>query len=182
MARLGDVGGILHSEIKSCALARCMEMGRQQIGWDQKYPRVRVSQDHVRAVGVALTTHRTSIPVADKATVTLRLEPDGSYLLLTGAADLGTGSDTVLTQIAAEALSTVPERICIRSGDTDYGTYDSGAFASSTTYVAGNAVLSAAKKLRPMICQLGATMLACQRRMSSLMAAVSLSAMIRKNL
>ena len=161
MARLGDVGGILHSEIKSCALARCMEMGRQQIGWDQKYPRVRVSQDHVRAVGVALTTHRTSIPVADKATVTLRLEPDGSYLLLTGAADLGTGSDTVLTQIAAEALSTVPERICIRSGDTDYGTYDSGAFASSTTYVAGNAVLSAAKKLRPMICQLGATMLAC---------------------
>ena len=67
----------------------------------------------------------------------------------------------MLTQIAAEALSTVPERICIRSGDTDYGTYDSGAFASSTTYVAGNAVLSAAKKLRPMICQLGATMLAC---------------------
>lgn len=161
MARLGDAGGILHSEIKSCSLARCMEKGRQMIGWDEKYPCIHVSQDHVRAVGVALTTHRTSIPVADKATVTLRLEADGSYLLLTGAADLGTGSDTVLTQIAAEALSTAPDQICIRSGDTDYGTYDSGAFASSTTYVAGNAILSAAQKLRTMICRQGAAMLSC---------------------
>lgn len=97
MARLGDVGGVLHSEIKSCALDKCMERGREMIGWDEKYPRKVLPNGHIRAVGVALTTHRTSIPVADKATVTLRLEPDGSFLVLTGAADLGTGADTVLT-------------------------------------------------------------------------------------
>lgn len=147
MARLGDVGGVLHSEIKSCALDRCMELGKKLIGWTEKYPRRELPGDRVRAVGVALTTHRTSIPVADKSTVILRLEADGSYLLLTGAADLGTGSDTVLSQIAAEALSTSVDRIHVRSGDTDYNTYDSGAFASSTTYVAGNAVLAAAREL-----------------------------------
>ena len=105
---------------------------------------------------MALTTHRTSIPVADKATVTLRLEPDGSFLVLTGAADLGTGADTVLTQIAAEALHTTARQVCVRSGDTDYGTYDSGAFASSTTYVAGNAILKAAEELTQKICRQGA--------------------------
>lgn len=159
MARLGDVGGILHSEIKSCALDRCMERGREMIGWDERYPRKVLENGHIRAVGVALTTHRTSIPVADKSTVTLRLEADGSYLLLTGASDLGTGADTVLAQIAAEALSTTADLIVVRSGDTDSATYDSGAFASSTTYVAGNAVLSAADELRAMILRQGAALL-----------------------
>lgn len=163
MARLGDVGGVLHSEIKSCALERCMETGRRMIGWDSKSRCKVVDQDHVRALGVALTTHRTSIPNADKATVTIRLERDGSYLLLTGAADLGTGSDTVLAQIAAEALDTSAERVCVRSGDTDYGTYDTGAFASSTTYVAGNAILKAAEKLKAMIVQSGAAKLKCSK-------------------
>lgn len=161
MPRLGDVGGVLHSEIKSCAIDRCMQRGREMIEWDKKYPCRKLSNGHIRAVGVALTTHRTSIPAADKATVTLRLEPDGSYLVLTGAADLGTGSDTVLTQIMAEAMQTSPERVCIRSGDTDYGTYDSGAFASSTTYVAGNAILRAAEELRKKICRQGAALLSC---------------------
>lgn len=161
MARLGDVGGVLHSEIKSCALDKCMERGREMIGWDEKYPRKVLPNGHIRAVGVALTTHRTSIPVADKATVTLRLEPDGSFLVLTGAADLGTGADTVLTQIAAEALHTTARQVCVRSGDTDYGTYDSGAFASSTTYVAGNAILKAAEELTQKICRQGAALLNC---------------------
>lgn len=162
MAKLGDAGGVLHSEIKSCALEQCMERGKQLIGWDEKYPCRRVGENLVRAVGCALTTHRTSIPGADKATVILRLERDGSYLLLTGAADLGTGSDTVLVQLAAETLSTEIEKICIRSGDTDAGTYDTGAFASSTTYVAGNAVLQASQKLREMILSTGAAMLNCK--------------------
>lgn len=161
MPRLGDIGGVLHSEIKSCAIERCMQRGRELIGWDEKYPCRKLENGHIRAVGVALTTHRTSIPVADKATVLLRLEPDGSYLVLTGAADLGTGADTVLTQIMAEAMQTAPERVCVRSGDTDYGTYDSGAFASSTTYVAGNAILKAAEELRQKICRQGAALLGC---------------------
>ena len=161
MARPGDAGGVLHSDIKSCALEYCMVRGMDLIGWKEKYPRTVLPDDRVRAVGAALTTHRTSIPGADKSTVTLSLEPDGSYLLLTGAADLGTGADTVLAQIAAEALSAPMERIRVRSGDTDDETYDSGAFASSTTYVAGSAVLSAAKKLVDGILTRGAELLGC---------------------
>lgn len=161
MVRIGDAGGVLHSEVKSCALDQCIARGKEMIGWNEKYPRIVVSKDVVRAVGMAITTHRTSIPIADKATVTIRLEQDGSYLILAGESDLGTGSDTCITQIAAEALSTDTQHIVLQSGDTDYGTYDSGAFASSTTYVAGNAVVKAAEKIIPLIVSQGAAMLDC---------------------
>ena len=157
--RVGDEGGILHSPVRSCALDECIRRGKELIDWDSKYPRQVISDTKVRAVGMAITTHRTSIPMADKATVTIRLEMDGTYLLLTGAADLGTGSDTILCQIAAEALQTDAGRIRIVSGDTDSGTYDAGAFASSTTYVAGNGVKKAAEEVICKIVELGAKML-----------------------
>lgn len=159
MARLGDRGGVLHSEIRSCALEECIRRGKEMIGWDGKYPSYRIGETRVRGLGMAITTHRTSIPNVDKADVCLRLEDDGTFLLLSGSADLGTGSDTVLAQIAAEALQVSLSRIVVRSGDTDSCPYDSGAYASCTTYVTGNAVLKACKSMRGIIMEAAAKML-----------------------
>lgn len=159
MARPGDAGGILHSEIKSCRLAQCIERGRTLIGWDEKYPCRQISPTKVRALGMSITTHRTSIPNVDKAAVTVRLEDDATFLVLSGAADIGTGADTILAQLAAQALNVPMERIAVQTGDTDSCPYDSGAYASSTTYVTGNAVLRACASVRKMICAAGARLL-----------------------
>lgn len=146
LVAVGDTGGILGLTIQSCSLAECIRRGKELIGWDEKYPRREIAPARIRAVGMAVACHGSGVSGVGIASVTLTLEEDGSYLLLTGSADLGTGSDTILTQITAEAMKTTLDNVTVRSGSTDYP-YDTGAFASCTTYVTGNAAVDAAGAL-----------------------------------
>lgn len=146
-----DEGGILHAPLRTCKLTECIERGRELIGWDEKYQKKQISENKVRSVGVAIATHGSGIANVDSATVTVRLEEDGCYKILTGSSDIGTGSDTIITQIVAEELNEDASRISIYSGDTEACPYDTGAYASCTTFVTGNAALLATKKLKSLI-------------------------------
>ncbi len=146
--RKGAVGGIIEHSIKSLNVERCIERGKELIGWDEKYPKQEISVNKVRGIGMATAIHGSGIPGIDVASIMLRLEEDGTYTLFSGSSDLGTGSDTILCQIAAEALGTGMDRIGIHVGDTVASPYDTGSYASSTTYITGNAVVRAAEKLK----------------------------------
>lgn len=149
--RKGAVGGIIPHTIKSLNIEKCIERGKELIGWDEKYPREEISPNKVRAVGMATAIHSSGIPGIDVASVMMRLEEDGTYILFSGSSDLGTGSDTILCQIAAHALNTDMDGVNIHVGDTAACPYDTGAYASCTTYMTGNAVVRAAEKLKEKI-------------------------------
>jgi putative selenate reductase molybdopterin-binding subunit len=101
--------------------------------------------------GVALVMQGTAIPNLDMGAASIKMNDDGSFNLLVGATDLGTGSDTVLTQMAAEVLGCPPEDFITYSSDTDFTPFDVGAYASSTTYISGAAVVVAARKVAEQI-------------------------------
>lgn len=134
----------------SSALDRCIERGRELIGWQDKYPR-RDLGDKVRAVGMAVTMQGSGIAGIDTASAEVRLNDDGNYTLLLGSTDMGTGSDTILAQMAAEVLETPLGSIIVNAADTDVSPFDSGSYASSTAYVTGMAVVKAAGELRQKI-------------------------------
>lgn len=149
--RKGAEGGILKSPIKSLNIEKCIERGKKLIGWDEKYPKKEISPDKIRAVGMSIAIHSSGIANIDSATVVVRMVEDGTYILLTGSSDLGTGSDTVLAQMTAKSLNTNMDRITVYSGDTDACPYDTGAYASCTTYLTGNAIVRACAKLKDKI-------------------------------
>lgn len=137
--------------IETCGLDECVQQGRAAIGWDQKYgnpdwhhiPGI----PHLRkGIGVALVMQGTAIPYLDMGGASIKMNDDGSFNLLVGATDLGTGSDTVLAQMAAEILGVEVDDILIYSSDTDFTPFDKGAYASSTTYISGAAVIKAAQE------------------------------------
>jgi CO/xanthine dehydrogenase Mo-binding subunit len=136
---------------KSCKLDDCIAVGRKKFEWDRKYSEMGWAKrdgNTVRGVGCALAMQGTGIAKVDMASATLKMNDDGTFNLLVGATDLGTGSDTILSQIAAEELQVPVSRIIVYSSDTDITPFDKGAYASSTTYVSGNAVVEAAKKIK----------------------------------
>lgn len=135
----------------SCKLRYCLDRGAGLIGWKDKYPFVKVGPNKIRSVGMAIAMQGSGIPYIDMAAATIKLNDDGFYNLTVGATDIGQGSDTVLTQIAAETLMTTVDKVVIYSSDTDLAPFDTGAYASSTTYVSGNAVLKAAKSMKSML-------------------------------
>lgn len=137
--------------VESCKLDYCIKRGMELIGWDEKYPRKQVSPGKVRGVGMAIAMQGSGIAAIDMASAMLKLNDDGSLNLMVGATDIGTGSDTILAQIAAEALSVKTEDIIVYSSDTDLTPFDTGAYASSTTFVSGNAVRKAAENMRALI-------------------------------
>jgi len=142
--------------VTSCSLDQCIRRGKELIGWEQKYPCRKLNNNKVRGVGMAVAMHGSGIIGVQTAVAELRLNDGGSYSLFVGSADLGTGSDTILAQIAAEILETTVENIYVLSADTDLTPYNTGAYASCTTYITGNAVLKAAKLLREEIIKQGA--------------------------
>ncbi|AWH77778.1 xanthine dehydrogenase family protein molybdopterin-binding subunit [Clostridioides difficile] len=144
-------GKAAEDEILSCELKQCIEKGKKLINWDDKYPCKDIGNNKVRAVGMAVANHGSGIPRVDMATVTIRMDEDGTYKLLSGLADLGQGADTIQAQIAAEALNTTVDRISIYTGDSDLCPYDTGAFASCTTTVTGNATIKTANKLKEIL-------------------------------
>jgi putative selenate reductase molybdopterin-binding subunit len=110
-------------------------------------------------VGVALAMHGSAIPFLDMGAASIKINDDGSFNLLIGATDIGTGSDTVLAQMAAEVLGCPIEDILVYSSDTDFTPFDVGAYASSTTYISGGAVTKAAQSVAEQICEVAAVML-----------------------
>lgn len=141
--------------VESSGLAECVETGAASIGWDRRNdPEWKAPTDrpHIRrGIGLAICMHGTGIAGLDMGAASIKLNDDGSFNLLVGATDLGTGSDTVLAQIAAEALGVPLEQILIYSSDTDFTPFDTGAYASSTTYISGGAVLKAAEDVSRQI-------------------------------
>ena len=153
---IGYDGG---TQVTSCALDRCMARAKEMIGWDEKFPRRDIGNGKVRGVGVAMAMQGSSIAGVDVGGATIKLNEDGSYTLSLGATDMGTGCDTVLSQMAADTLGTDFDNIVVFGVDTDISPYDSGSYASATTYIAGKAVVKACEELRDRILTMGASML-----------------------
>ncbi|MFQ5796225.1 MAG: xanthine dehydrogenase family protein molybdopterin-binding subunit [Candidatus Bipolaricaulia bacterium] len=146
--------------IRSCGLQECIERGAQAIGWHEKrnrFDELNRRQDTIkRGVGMACLSQGSGVANIDTATATIKINEDGSFNLMVGAADIGTGGDTVLCQIAAEVLGVDVSDMVIYTTDTDLTPFDSGAYASSTTYVSGGAVKRAAEKMRDEILNVAA--------------------------
>jgi len=149
--------------IHTVGLEQAVAAGRKAIGWDEKYGKeswhVVPGKPHLRrGIGIATVMQGTAIPNLDMGGASIKINDDGSFNLLAGATDLGTGSDTILGQIAAETLGVALEDIIVTSSDTDMTPFDVGAYASSTTYISGTAVLKAslevAQKIRQRAAQL----------------------------
>jgi putative selenate reductase molybdopterin-binding subunit len=138
--------------IQTVGLEECVRQGKAAIGWDQKYGNpawheVPGSRDLRRGIGIATVMQGTAIPYLDMGGASIKMNDDGSFNLLIGATDLGTGSDTVLSQMAAEVLGIPVDDLITYSSDTDFTPFDKGAYASSTTYISGTAVVKAAEKV-----------------------------------
>ena len=131
------------------------------IGWTDKYPRRVLENGHIRAVGLALAMQGSGISGVDTAAASIRVGDDGAYNLMIGATDMGTGCDTILAQMAADCLDCDVSDIAVSGVDTDQSPYDTGSYASSTTYVTGMAVVKACGLLREKIVAAGAQMLGC---------------------
>ncbi len=132
----------------SCMLEECVETGARLIDWESKKKPTENQGTKKRGVGMAISQQGSGLPNIDMASATLKLNDDGFFTLLTGATDIGTGSDTVLAQMAAEVLNIEVDQIIVYAADTDVTPFDSGAYASSTTYTSGNAVINAAEKMK----------------------------------
>ena len=151
----------------SCALDRCLARVHDMIDWDNKYPCRDMGNGRIRAVGMGMAMQGSGITSMDVGSATLKVNDEGFYTLLIGAADMGTGCDTTLAQIAAEVLECPLDNITTLSADTDWSPYDSGSYASSTTYVTGKATEKCALELRGKICALGAKLLGCDQEQVS---------------
>lgn len=162
MVREGQTMPAYYGETtKSCALDRCLLRAKEMIGWDEKFPCRDMGNGKVRSVGVSMAMQGSGISGVDVGSATIKLNEDGIYTLMIGAADMGTGCDTILAQMAAECLDCQMENIIVSGADTDTSPYDSGSYASSTTYVTGKAVEKACEKLQIKICERAAEMLSC---------------------
>ena len=135
--------------VGSCGLDEAIEKGCEMIGWGKKEESP--NPDWKIGKGFAMIMQGSGLPGLDHAEAIAKLETDGSVILNSGGADLGTGLDTISAKIVAEVLKLPMERISVVSGDTDSCAFDTGAYASSGTFFSGNASLEAVKKLREMI-------------------------------
>ncbi|MBE6656859.1 MAG: aldehyde oxidase [Ruminococcaceae bacterium] len=145
----------------ACALDRCMEHCRRLFDWENRYPVREMGDGKVRAAGVAMAMQGSCISNVDVGSATVKLSEDGTYNLLIGAADMGTGCDTILAQMVAECMDCDFEDVAVFGADTDASPYDSGSYASSTTYITGKAVEKACTDLKKKICAIAAEMLSC---------------------
>ena len=156
---LGE-GGVGHKQvIRSCGLPQAIQLGAKAIGWAEKRRARAVSGPCRRGVGMAIVMQASGIPGVDMGAASLKMNEDGSFNLLMGATDIGTGSDTMFCQVAAETLGVPVEKIIPYSSDTDMTPFDPGAYASSTTYISGRAVEKAARAVLAQIVEVGGRLL-----------------------
>ena len=162
MVREGMMMPAYYNEPASaCALDKCLDHCKTLFGWEEKYPVRDMGNGKVRAAGVAMAMQGSCISNVDVGSATVKLSDDGTYNLLIGAADMGTGCDTILAQMAAECLECDVDNIAVFGADTDASPYDSGSYASSTTYITGKAVEKACGDLKKKICRIAAEMMDC---------------------
>ncbi|MDY5211811.1 xanthine dehydrogenase family protein molybdopterin-binding subunit [Intestinibacter sp.] len=156
----GDYMPAYHGETaNSCTLEKCLDKVKEMINWDEKYPCKDLGNGKVRSVGLAVAMQGSAISNVDVASVTIKVNDDGFYSMMIGATDMGTGCDTILAQMAADCLDTHVDNIVVYGVDTDISPYDSGSYASSTTYLTGNATIKTCQMLREKIIAAGADML-----------------------
>lgn len=150
--QLGEGREGVEQAIQSSALAQCVDVGLRATDFKSKRRQHR-SQNarYLHGIGMAVVMHGSGIANLDMAAATLKMNDDGSFNLLIGATDLGTGSDTILAQMAAEVLGIPLEDVIVYSSDTDFTPFDKGAYASSTTYISGGAVRKAALRIKDQI-------------------------------
>ena len=134
--------------MESCKLPYCIKRGAELIDWKNNWPRKVVGENKVRGYGMAIAMQGSGIPFMDMGSASIKLNDGGSYMVTVGATDIGQGSDTMISQIVAEELQTTIDKVIIYSSDTDLTPFDCGAYASSTTYISGNAAWNAAQKMR----------------------------------
>lgn len=151
----GETSFAYDKTLNSVDLVKCINKGKELIKWDEKYPSKKLENGKVRSVGMGLTMQGSGIAGIDTASVEIKLNDDGNYTLMVGSTDMGTGSDTILAQMACEILETTMDKITVISADTDVVPYDPGSYASSTTYVTGMAVVKASNILRDKIIDIG---------------------------
>ncbi len=157
--RIGEGREGVAQTVGSCKLEACLRQGAERFGWAERRARKRNEGPLSYGVGLACCMQGSGITGVDMAAATIMMNEDGSFRLLMGATDLGTGSDTVLAQIAAEVLGVTVDKMSVYSSDTDFTPFDVGAYASSTTYVSGTAVLRAAEDVRCQMLEVAAEML-----------------------
>jgi putative selenate reductase molybdopterin-binding subunit len=149
--------------METCALPECVSQAGSAIGWRRRSDpqwHVDPQRPHIRrGMGMAACMHGTAIAGLDMGGASIKMNDDGSFNVLVGGTDIGTGSDTVLAQIGAETLGVPLSDVIIYSSDTDFTPFDTGAYASSTTYISGGAVKKAAERVRAQIFTRAALML-----------------------
>ncbi|MBN2118618.1 MAG: molybdopterin-dependent oxidoreductase [Anaerolineales bacterium] len=171
--------------IHTVGLEQCVAQGKAAIGWDDKYRNEDWHSFHLsslgkqetgkrkegklrKGIGVAMVMQGTAIPYLDMGGASIKMNDDGSFNLLVGATDLGTGSDTVLAQMAAEVLGVPIEDMITYSSDTDFTPFDKGAYASSTTYISGTAAVKAAQIVAERIRVRAAAMLNARKQVAGI--------------
>ena len=163
MVREGMTMPAYYNEVaNACALDRCMARCKELFDWDARFPVRDMGNGKVRAAGVAMAMQGSGISGVDVGSATIKLSDDGFYNLSIGAADMGTGCDTILAQMVAECMDCDLDNVAVSGADSDTSPYDSGSYASSTTYVTGKAVEQACEKLKAQLCTLAAEALGCQ--------------------
>ena len=162
IVREGDKMPAYYNEISNAnALDRCLKATAERMNWSEKYPCKDMGNGKIRSVGVAMAMQGSSISNLDVGGATVKLNDDGFYALHVGAADMGTGCDTILAQMAAEVMECDVDNVVVYGADTDSSPYDSGSYASSTTYLTGRAVEEACTKLRESLMKIGADLMGC---------------------
>lgn len=162
MVREGQVMPAYYNEVASaCTLDECMRQCAENFGWQEKYPVRTMPDGKIRSTGVAMAMQGSGISGVDVGSAAVKLNDDGFYVLRIGAADMGTGCDTILAQMTAECMDCSVDDVTVFGADSDASPYDSGSYASSTTYVTGKAVEKACLELKEKICTVAAEMLDC---------------------
>jgi putative selenate reductase molybdopterin-binding subunit len=162
MALLGEGGPVVQT-VPSSRLPECVEKAAAASDWNRASDpdwKIDPARPHIRrGLGMCILMHGTAIPGLDMGGAMIKMNDDGSFNLLIGATDLGTGSDTILAQMAAETLGVPLDKVLVYSSDTDLTPFDVGAYASSTTYISGGAVKKAAELVRQKLFERAALML-----------------------
>ena len=158
--QLGEGRKGVRQALQSGGMEQCVNIGLKATNFRKKRAQYRSQTGRYRhGIGMAVVIHGSGIANLDMAAATLKMNDDGSFNLLIGATDLGTGSDTILAQMAAEVLGIPPDDVIVYSSDTDFTPFDKGAYASSTTYISGGAVQKVALEIKKQILDHAANML-----------------------
>ncbi len=147
------------SGVASGSIKKCIEIGKEKFNWNDRYPRKIMSNGKIRGYGMAVTMQGSGIAGVDTGSAMVRLNDAGNFTVCVGVTDMGQGSDTVATMMAAEILEVPMSEIIINASDTDVSPYDPGAYASSGTYVTGKAVVLACEKMKKEIIKTAAIIL-----------------------